>query len=132
MAMRDIFLRADENDVILFYFSGHGVPGAFLPVDFDGYDNRLEHYQLRDALLASRAKHKLVIADACHSGSFGGRGETGQALTARNNGAAEALAAYYEGLNNATASTASSCFPVRVKRSALKTAACGRESSAIT
>ncbi|OAV44745.1 caspase family protein [Lewinella sp. 4G2] len=106
MAMREIFLRADENDVILFYFSGHGIPGAFLPVDFDGYNNQLEHYQLRDALLASRAKHKLVIADACHSGSLGGRNDDGNDLAARNNGAAEALAAYYEGLNNASASTA--------------------------
>lgn len=104
IAMREIFQRADENDVILFYFSGHGVPGAFLPVDYDGQQNRLEHYQLRDALLASRAKHKLVIADACHSGSLGGR--TGEDLGAKAGGAEEALNAYYEGLNNAKASTA--------------------------
>jgi hypothetical protein len=69
-AMRQTFLRADENDVVLFYFSGHGLQGAFLPVDYDGIDNRLEHYQIRDALIATRAKHKLVLADACHSGSL--------------------------------------------------------------
>ena len=33
-AMRTIFLRADENDVVMFYFSGHGLKGAsFIPVD---------------------------------------------------------------------------------------------------
>ena len=107
MAMREVYQRADENDVILFYFSGHGLPGAFLPVDYDGMANRLEHYQLRDELLASRAKHKLVIADACHSGSLGGRNDTppGQ-IAGRNGGADAALNAYYAGLNNAQASTA--------------------------
>ena len=103
VAMREVFQRADDNDVILFYFSGHGLPGAFLPIDFDGINNRLEHYQLRDALLTSRAKHKLVIADACHSGSLGGPEE---GLAAKNNGAEEALTAYYDGLANARASTA--------------------------
>ncbi|MBC6993446.1 caspase family protein [Neolewinella lacunae] len=106
MAMRDVYQQADENDVILFYFSGHGLPGAFLPVDYDGFSNRLEHYQLRDALLASRAKHKLVIADACHSGSLGGRSDLDQALASRNGGVDAALNAYYDALNQAQASTA--------------------------
>jgi len=108
MAMNEVYRRADANDVILFYFSGHGLPGAFLPVDYDGYANRLEHYQLRDALLQSRAKHKLVIADACHSGSLGGRDELGDAVAARSvgGGADAALNAYYSALNNAQASTA--------------------------
>ncbi len=69
-AMRSVFLRADENDVIMFYFSGHGLKGAFLPVDFDGYNNRLNHGEIREMLNASRAKHKIVLADACHSGSI--------------------------------------------------------------
>ena len=69
-AMNSIFLRADENDVILFYFSGHGLPGAFLPVDYDGYNNKLLHTDLKKILEQSNAKHKLVLADACHSGSI--------------------------------------------------------------
>lgn len=69
-AMRSVFLRADENDVILFYFSGHGLPGAFLPVDYDGYNNKLEHKEIKEILAVSKAKHKLVLADACHSGSI--------------------------------------------------------------
>ncbi|MEM9930022.1 MAG: caspase family protein, partial [Bacteroidota bacterium] len=69
-AMRSTFLRADENDMIIFYFSGHGLKGAFLPVDYDGYANRLEHDEIRDLLQQSKAKHKLVLADACHAGSL--------------------------------------------------------------
>ncbi len=69
-AMRSVFTRADENDVILFYFSGHGIEGAFLPIDYDGNKNFLYHTEIRDLLMASRAKHKIVLADACHSGGL--------------------------------------------------------------
>ena len=95
-AMRSIFLRADENDVVLFYFSGHGLQGAFLPVDFDGYNHRLEHEEIKKLLKASRAKHKLVLADACHSGSI---------LTQRApiNGA---LRKYYQAFDDTTGGTA--------------------------
>ncbi|PHI18488.1 peptidase C14 caspase catalytic subunit p20 [Lewinellaceae bacterium SD302] len=104
MAMRDVYLRADENDVVLFYFSGHGLQGAFLPVDYDGFENRLEHYEIRDALLATRARHKLVIADACHSGSLSSGISDGQGLAARN--LDKKLARYYNALNEAHAGTA--------------------------
>lgn len=69
-AMRSIFMRADANDVVLFYFSGHGIEGSFLPIDYDGNNNQLLHTEVRDLLAASRAKHKMVIADACHSGGL--------------------------------------------------------------
>lgn len=69
-AMRSTFSQADANDVLLFYFSGHGLQGAFLPTDYDGHNNRLEHESIKKLLAQSRAKHKLVLADACHSGSL--------------------------------------------------------------
>lgn len=69
-AMRTTFLQADDNDVVILYFSGHGLPGAFLPVDYDGYHFRLEHDEISGLLRQSRARHKVVMADACHSGSL--------------------------------------------------------------
>ncbi|MCB0705950.1 MAG: caspase family protein [Saprospiraceae bacterium] len=69
-AMQETFLRADRNDVVLFYFSGHGVEGSFLPVDFDGYNNLLRHEDITKLLGKSQAKHKIVLADACHSGGL--------------------------------------------------------------
>ncbi|MCB0635249.1 MAG: caspase family protein, partial [Lewinella sp.] len=95
-AMRSTFLRADQNDMVLFYFSGHGLPGAFLPIDYDGYANRLEHTEVSEILQASRAKHKLVLADACHSGGL---------LAARTT-AHLALQRYYEALSNSSGGTA--------------------------
>ncbi len=95
-AMRSVFLRADDNDMILFYFSGHGLQGAFLPVDYDGFSNRLEHEEIRDLLRQSRAKHKLVLADACHAGS----------LLATRAPVHVALQEYYQALNESTGGTA--------------------------
>ncbi len=69
-AMREVFLRADENDVVLFYFSGHGLEGSFLPVDYDGYNNRIRYDEIKSVLQESKAKHKMVFADACYSGGL--------------------------------------------------------------
>ena len=96
-ALRQTFRKADENDQILFYFSGHGLPGAFLPVDAQGEINALRHDEVNEVLSASKSRHKLVIADACHSGSLAAR--SGRSNTA-------SLSAYYTGLGDATASTA--------------------------
>ncbi len=69
-AMRQYFLKADKNDVVLFFFSGHGLEGCFLPVDYDGYNNKVRHEEIKQIFTQSQAKHKLCIADACHSGTL--------------------------------------------------------------
>lgn len=65
-----IVRNADENDVVFIYYAGHGVDGAFVPFDFDGYNNLYRHKDILDVLNQSRAKHRVLIADACHSGSM--------------------------------------------------------------
>jgi hypothetical protein len=72
MSMEQLFSKADENDVVLLYMSGHGLEGSFIPSDFDGYRNQLPYNDITKILNKSRAKHKLCIADACHSGSLVG------------------------------------------------------------
>jgi len=69
-ALRQMAQRADENDVVIFYFSGHGLSSSFLPIDFNGYSNQLAHDDVFRILQSSRAKHKLCIADACNSGAL--------------------------------------------------------------
>jgi hypothetical protein len=68
--LRQVLLKADDNDVILFYFSGHGLDGSFLPQDYDGINNRLLHSEVKQIFEQSKAKHKIVVADACFSGSM--------------------------------------------------------------
>ncbi len=96
-AMQDVFMRAGSNDLVLLYYSGHGLRGAFLPIDFDGFNNRLEHEEVNKLLDESPAKYKLVLADACHSGS----------LLAMKSGEMEnVLAKYYKSLARAQPGTA--------------------------
>ncbi len=105
-AMRKTYLQADGNDVILFYFSGHGVNGAFIPVDFDGYHNRLFHEEITAVLDKSPAKYKIVFGDACHSGSWTNNGIQGDILAAREPAVKEMLEKYYRAFEKSNGGTA--------------------------
>jgi hypothetical protein len=69
-AMNQITELADENDAVFCFFSGHGIDGSFLPIDSDGYRNKLTYTEIKELLEQCRAKQKVYIADACYSGSF--------------------------------------------------------------
>jgi hypothetical protein len=69
-SMRALFSRASENDMVVFYFSGHGLKGAFLPHDYDDNDVKIDYTEVNELLAACPAKHKLVIGDACFVGSL--------------------------------------------------------------
>ena len=95
--MNSTFSKADENDVIMLYYSGHGLPGSFLPIDFDGYNNVLQHAEIKEILDKSNAKHKIVLADACHSGSL---------LAMKSPFNATRMESFFEGFETASAGTA--------------------------
>lgn len=69
-SLEEVFQQAGPNDLAMLYFSGHGLKGSFLPIDFDGYNNKVSHEEITEIFNKSRAKYKLCIADACHSGSI--------------------------------------------------------------
>lgn len=96
-AMEDIFSQAGENDLVMLYFSGHGLKGSFIPIDFDGFNNRIEHSEINDIFKKSPAKYKLCIADACHSGSL---------LAMKSANVGNVLESYYKTLSQAEAGTA--------------------------
>ena len=95
--MDKTFSKADENDVIMLYYSGHGLPGSFLPIDFDGYNNLLQHQEIKQILDRSEAKHKIVFADACHSGSL---------LALKSPFNATRMESFFEGFEKTTGGTA--------------------------
>ncbi len=95
--MKSLFGKAGPNDLVMLYFSGHGLKGAFLPIDYDGYNNKLEHEEINELFKQSPAKYKLCIADACHSGSL---------FAMRGASAENALVSYYSSLANAKSGTA--------------------------
>lgn len=70
-AVNKMFTKTSESDIVLFYFSGHGDTGYYY-----AHDGRLLHSQLQAVFKNTKAKRKLVFADACMSGSMRKPGKT--------------------------------------------------------
>ena len=72
-AMEQTFSKATENDAVTFFFSGHGIQGAFVCVD--GF---LSYRDVVEAMMRSTAKTKMVMADACFAGKMRTNGKRSQ------------------------------------------------------
>jgi hypothetical protein len=96
-AVQEIFGQAGPNDLVVFYFSGHGLNGSFLPIDFDGFNNKIGHDEIAELFNKCRAKYKLCLADACHSGSI---------LAMRSGNEDPVLMQYYQTLAKSISGTA--------------------------
>ena len=64
-AMAQMYARAGADDAVVFYFSGHGVPGGL--VCQDGF---LRYRAVVEEMARSAATTKMVIADACFAGKM--------------------------------------------------------------
>ncbi len=79
--------RVLNNDHVLVYYAGHGYidndsqKGYWVPSDANGVDQTtfLRNSTIRDEMtvIASRAKHSLLISDSCFSGTLLRRGNRG-------------------------------------------------------
>jgi uncharacterized caspase-like protein len=75
-AFQDTYSQAGKDDIIIFYFSGHGAEGAFITGEFNRKDyledgkGLLWHEELQAIFEQSPAKCKYLIADACHAGTL--------------------------------------------------------------
>ena len=96
-AMKEVFFKAGPDDLVIMYFSGHGLPGQFLPIDYNGAENEITHEEINSVLRSSSARFKLFIADACHSGGM---------ITSRGDGSESIIKEYYAGLAKADPGTA--------------------------
>ncbi|WP_376100959.1 caspase domain-containing protein (plasmid) [Roseomonas sp. CCTCC AB2023176] len=74
-AVRQLF--ADDNDVALFYFAGHGhieAAGGYLCAsDCRTGDDGLPLAEIMTLANRSRARNKIIILDSCHGGALGGQ-----------------------------------------------------------
>lgn len=69
-AMNKVFAKAGPNDIVVFFYSGHGYEGGFC-----AYDGILPYKEIRKAMAKSKCRNKMIFADACFSGKIrtGGR-----------------------------------------------------------
>lgn len=94
-ALRELSQRVLPNDSVLIFYAGHGYlddttkKGFWVPVDARGDDftTYLHNSTIRDELsnIADRAKHTLLIADSCFSGSLLRRGSNSALPTEQTN-----------------------------------------------
>jgi uncharacterized caspase-like protein len=63
--LRAICNRAQEGDRVIFFYSGHGMPGAIC-----AYDQAISYEDLIAVLSSSSASEKICFIDACHAGTM--------------------------------------------------------------
>jgi hypothetical protein len=83
--MLSISRTAQPTDIILFFFAGHGMEidneGFILPSDFrqeTGAKGGISFKEIKEEFTSSKARFKVLLFDACHSGSIRGRAEVGK------------------------------------------------------
>lgn len=68
---RSMFSKAREDDMVVLFFSGHGLEGGLCPYDIkaDG-TNAILYQDVQKIMSTSDAAQKIIIADACFSGGL--------------------------------------------------------------
>lgn len=64
-AANALFKNAKQEDIVVFYFSGHGISGGFC-----AYDDFLMYDDIKAIFSSCSSKHKIIFADACYSGKM--------------------------------------------------------------
>lgn len=64
-AMDRVFAKAGTNDIVVFFYSGHGYPGGFYV-----YDGELSYDAIRKSMAKSKCRNKMIFADSCFSGQM--------------------------------------------------------------
>lgn len=64
-AITQVFGKAGENDIAIFFFSGHGYPNGIC-----ASDGTVDYEVIRSAMAKSKCKNKMMFVDACYAGGF--------------------------------------------------------------
>jgi uncharacterized caspase-like protein len=67
--LSSLYSKAIEQDIVLFYFGGHGGKGFFCPYDANR-STLITYEDIRKLLIVCKARRQLLIADACYSGAI--------------------------------------------------------------
>lgn len=69
-AMRETYALATADDVVVFFFSGHGTAGGLCPYDMRRDGNLLAYSEMMAVLRSCRAGSKQLFVDACFAGGL--------------------------------------------------------------
>lgn len=75
-AMKKVYSKAGKDDIIVFFFSGHGYPGGFC-----AYDGNITYKAVREAMAESKCRNKMMFVDACRAGGMRVESSTAESET---------------------------------------------------
>jgi uncharacterized caspase-like protein len=61
----NLFQKAQEDDIVVLFFSGHGNRGYFYT-----YDGEMRYDEVRKVFASCKARNKMIFADACFAGDM--------------------------------------------------------------
>ena len=76
-AMNKVFPMAGIDDIVVFFFSGHGYEGGFC-----AYDGNITYDDIRKAMSNTRCRNKMIFADACYAGKMRTQGRDNSGINA--------------------------------------------------
>ena len=83
-SLRSCFAKAGADDIVVFFFSGHGDKGGLCAYDTKGRSTLVRYAEVQKAIGSCKAANKQLFIDACYSGGLrDGKKTARQATTAR-------------------------------------------------
>ena len=76
--MKELYAKAKPEDMIVFFYSGHGSPGSLV-----FYDKELPYDRICKVMANSKAKRKVVFLNCCYSGKMSDAASKGGTNTGR-------------------------------------------------
>lgn len=67
---RKLFAQAEKQDVIMMFFSGHGIGSGFCAHDYNYFGGSVTFDDIKSLFRMSKSYGKILIADACFSGNI--------------------------------------------------------------
>ena len=83
-SLRSCFAKAGADDIVVFFFSGHGDKGGLCAYDTKGRSTLVTYAEVQKAIGSCKAANKQLFIDACYSGGLrNGKKTARPATTAR-------------------------------------------------
>lgn len=77
--LKEVFGKAGKDDIVVFFFSGHGSKGGLCAYDTHNEQTLISYGEIKAVLRHCDANNKQLFIDACFSGGLRGGGKTSSA-----------------------------------------------------
>lgn len=68
--LKNVFAQAEADDVVVFFFSGHGCKGGLCAYDTRGASTCISYGEIAKLMKGCRANNKQLFIDACYAGGL--------------------------------------------------------------